>query len=189
MKGKSESEVAQLSPTLRDPMDCSLPGSSINGIFQARVLEWVAIAFSDRGNLPQHNKGHIKETHSKHHSQQWKTETISAMISNKTSMSTLATFIQHNFGSPSHGNQRRKRNKRNPNWKRSKIHSFQTTWYYTQKILKMLPENHSSSSVNLVNWEDTRLINRNIWHPHTLITKDLKEKSRKQSHLSSHQKE
>ena len=46
MKGKSESEVTQSCPTLSDPMDCSLPGSSIHGIFQARVLEWVAIAFS-----------------------------------------------------------------------------------------------------------------------------------------------
>ena len=43
MKMKSESEVAQSCPTLRDPMDCSLPGSSIHGIFQARVLEWGAI--------------------------------------------------------------------------------------------------------------------------------------------------
>ena len=43
---KSESEVAQLCPTLSDPMDCSLPGSSAHGIFQARVLEWSAIAFS-----------------------------------------------------------------------------------------------------------------------------------------------
>ena len=43
---KSESEVAQLSPTLSDPVDCSLPGSSVHGIFQARVLEWGAIAFS-----------------------------------------------------------------------------------------------------------------------------------------------
>ena len=43
-KVKCESEVAQLCPTLRDPMDCSLPGSSVHGIFQARVLEWVAIA-------------------------------------------------------------------------------------------------------------------------------------------------
>ena len=47
MKVKSESEVAQLCPTLRDPMDCSLPGSSVHGIFQARVLEWGAIAFSE----------------------------------------------------------------------------------------------------------------------------------------------
>ena len=46
MKVKSESEVAQLCPTPSDPMDCSLPGSSIHGIFQARVLEWVTIAFS-----------------------------------------------------------------------------------------------------------------------------------------------
>ena len=46
MKVKSESEVVQLRPTLRYPMDCSLPGSSIHGIFQARVLEWGAIAFS-----------------------------------------------------------------------------------------------------------------------------------------------
>ena len=47
MKGKSASEVAQSCPTLCNPMDCSLPGSSIHGIFQARVLEWGAIAFSD----------------------------------------------------------------------------------------------------------------------------------------------
>ena len=46
MKVKSESEVAQSCPTLSDPMDCSLPGSSIHGIFQARALEWGAIAFS-----------------------------------------------------------------------------------------------------------------------------------------------
>ena len=46
MKVKSESEVAQSRPTLSDPMDHSLPGSSIHGVFQARVLEWVAIAFS-----------------------------------------------------------------------------------------------------------------------------------------------
>ena len=48
MKVKSESEVAQSCLTLRDPTDCSLPGSSIHGIFQARVLEWVAISFSSK---------------------------------------------------------------------------------------------------------------------------------------------
>ena len=60
MKVKSEREVAQSCPTLRDPMDCSLPGSSIRGIFQARVLEWGAIAVEritaraqgGQGNLP-----------------------------------------------------------------------------------------------------------------------------------------
>ena len=43
---ESESDIAQSCPTLSDPMDCSLPGSSIHGIFQARVLEWGAIVFS-----------------------------------------------------------------------------------------------------------------------------------------------
>ena len=54
MKMKSESEVAQLCPTLRDPMDCSLPGSSVRGIFQARVIEWGAIAFSKKQPLVVH---------------------------------------------------------------------------------------------------------------------------------------
>ena len=48
-KVKSESEVGQSCPTLSDLMDCSLPGSSVYGIFQARVLEWGAIAFSVSG--------------------------------------------------------------------------------------------------------------------------------------------
>ena len=51
MKVKSESEVAQSCLTLRDPMDCSPPGSSIHGIFQARVLEWGAIAFSNLDSI------------------------------------------------------------------------------------------------------------------------------------------
>ena len=51
MKVKSESEVAQSCPTLSDPMDCSLPGSSVHGIFQARVLEWGAIAFSESNSI------------------------------------------------------------------------------------------------------------------------------------------
>ena len=51
MQVKSESEVAQSYPTLSDPMDCSLPGSSVHGIFQARELEWGAIAFSEDGSI------------------------------------------------------------------------------------------------------------------------------------------
>ena len=51
IKSESESEVAQSCPTLCDPIDCILPGSSIHGIFQARVLEWIAISFS-RGIFP-----------------------------------------------------------------------------------------------------------------------------------------
>ena len=60
MKVKSESEVAQSCPTLSDPMDCSLPGSYVHGIFQARVLEWGAIAFSAH-ELTQNQKYHCFE--------------------------------------------------------------------------------------------------------------------------------
>jgi len=56
MKVKSESEVAQSCLTPSDPMDCSPPGPSVHGIFQARVLEWGAIAFSDNGILLGHKK-------------------------------------------------------------------------------------------------------------------------------------
>ena len=61
MKVKSESEVAQLCPTLSDPMDCGLPGSSVHGIFQARVLEWGAIAFSDSMFFDDLNVKYIKK--------------------------------------------------------------------------------------------------------------------------------
>ena len=54
VKVKSESEVAQSCPTLRNPTDCSLPGSSVHGIFQARVLEWGAIAFSQSSTYLPH---------------------------------------------------------------------------------------------------------------------------------------
>ena len=50
--GHQESEIAQLCPTLCDPMDCSLPGSSVHGIFQAVVLEWIAISFSRGSSQP-----------------------------------------------------------------------------------------------------------------------------------------
>ena len=56
MKVKSESEVAQSYLTLSDPMDCSSPGSSVHRIFQARVLEWGAIAFSAKEDLSQLKK-------------------------------------------------------------------------------------------------------------------------------------
>ena len=49
---KKESEVTQSCPTLCDPMDCSLPDSSVHGIFQARILEWVAISFSRGSSQP-----------------------------------------------------------------------------------------------------------------------------------------
>ena len=51
-ESESESEVTQSCPTLFDPMDCSLPGSSVHGILQARILEWVAISFSRGSSWP-----------------------------------------------------------------------------------------------------------------------------------------
>ena len=59
MQVESESEVNQLCPTLPDPMDCSPPASSVHGIFQARVLEWGAIAFSETNSYSSNEKGHI----------------------------------------------------------------------------------------------------------------------------------
>ena len=69
------------------------------------------------GNLHQHDKGHIWQTHSEHHSQWWKAERIPTEIRNKTRMSALATTLQHSSGSPSHSNLKSKRNNRNPNGK------------------------------------------------------------------------
>ena len=62
-KVKSENEVTQSCPTLSDPMDCSLPGSSIHGICQARVLEWGAIVFSEKkSGSRQRNRSTMKQT-------------------------------------------------------------------------------------------------------------------------------
>ena len=62
MKVKSEREVAQSCPTVSDPMDCSLPGSAVHGIFQARVLEWGALAFSIGLMTSWQIEGEITET-------------------------------------------------------------------------------------------------------------------------------
>ena len=77
MKVKSESEVAQLCLTLSDPMDCSLPGSSAHGIFQARVLEWGAIAFSEHSIVKRlyPNKNSLKNNYSlqqNHQGMEWR---------------------------------------------------------------------------------------------------------------------
>ena len=71
----------------------------------------------NRRNIPQHNKSYIWQTHSKH-PQWWEIESISPEIRNKTRVPTLTTTIQHSVGSVGHSSQGRKRNKRNPDWKR-----------------------------------------------------------------------
>ena len=60
MKVKSESEIAQSCPTLSNPLDCSLPGSFVHGIFQARVLEWVAVAIMGMINWLSQEKSLMK---------------------------------------------------------------------------------------------------------------------------------
>ena len=71
VKSESESEVAQSCPTPSDPMDCSPPGSSVHGIFQARVLEWGAIAFSNTNNqiVWRSNQSILKEINPKYSSE------------------------------------------------------------------------------------------------------------------------
>ena len=72
MEVQNESEVAQSCPTLQNPMDCSLPGSSVHGIFQARVLEWVAIAFSTEIDITLHiNSPSIKFKKKKERNARW----------------------------------------------------------------------------------------------------------------------
>ena len=73
-------------------------------------------------------ESHIQQTHNKHYPQWQKVESISSKISNKTRSTTFTTAIQHSSGSFGHINQSRKRNKRNPSWKRgSKTHCLQMT--------------------------------------------------------------
>ena len=71
-----------------------------------------------RSNILLHNKSHIQQTHSKHYPQWWKIVSISSKISNKATVPTLNTTIQHSFGSPSHSIHRRKIHEKNPDWKR-----------------------------------------------------------------------
>ena len=73
----------------------------------------------NRRNIPQHNKSYIWQTQSKHYPQWWKIESIFPKVREKTRVPTFSTIIQHGSGSFGHNNPSRKRNKRNPNWKRS----------------------------------------------------------------------
>ena len=97
MKMKSESEVAQSCPTLSDPMDCSLPGPSVHGIFQARLLEWGAIALSTKQHKNKqmglhetqkllHGKGNSQQT--KKPCSEWK-KIFAGNLSNKGLKSNL----------------------------------------------------------------------------------------------------
>ena len=116
-----------------------------------------------RGNLPQHNEGHIWQIHNQNHSQRWKTETISSKIRNKTKLSTLTTIIQHNFGSFSHSNQRRKRNKRNPNRKEVKPSLFA----HGMIIYIENPKDASRELLELIN----EIGRAHVWTPVTSLSR------------------
>ena len=102
-----------------------------------------------RRNIPQHNKSHIWHTHSIHYPQRQKIESISSKIRDKTRVPTHTTTIQHSFGSPSHSSQRRKRHKRDSDWKRrSKLPLFagdmilciENPKHPTRKFLELIDE-------------------------------------------------
>ena len=103
-------------------------------------------------------------------------------------MPTLTTIIQHSFGSLSHSNHRKKRYKAIQIRKEVKLSLFADDMIL-QRILKMIPENYWSSSMNSVKLRDTKLTHSNLLHFYTLTTKGEKEKFKKQSHLPLHQKE
>ena len=88
-KVKSESEVAQSYPTLSDPMDCSPPGSSVHGIFQARVLEWGAIAFSVRV------RGQIQFQLFSYGKNEWPRKTASEGIFSEVPLKLVLMYLDH----------------------------------------------------------------------------------------------
>ena len=104
----------------------------------------------------------------------WKAKSTSFKIRNKISMSTLATFTQHNFGSPSHGNQRRQRN---PNWKRNKTVTV-CRWSNT---IRRKSEIWYQKTTRAQQWiwlklQDTEWICKNLLHFYTLTMNNQKEK-------------
>ena len=143
-----------------------------------------------RRNIPQYNKGHIWQTQSKHYSQWWKTESTFSKIMNRTRVPTLTIIIKYSFRSPSHVNQRRQRNKSNPDWKRSKTLTIcrwhntihRKPWRCHQKITR-------ANQWIYLKLQDTKLIHWNLLHSYTLRMKNQKEKFRKQSHLPLEQQQ
>ena len=109
----------------------------------------------NKGSIAQHNKGHIWETCSQHYTHWEKNKNFPTKIRNKTSFSTLTTYIQHSIGSPSHSNQTRKRNKRHTNWKGGNELSL----FVDDMIVYM--ENHIESTKK--NTQPNKWIWQNSW--------------------------
>ena len=159
-----------------------------------KIQHWFMIKIlqksGHRGNIPQHNKGHIGETHSEHNSQWWKTESISSKIRKKTRIPTLTTFIQHSFGSLNHGIREEKEINRIQIGKEEvKLSLFAEDMILcienpkdaNRKLLELISEfgKVSGYKTNTQKFVATYI----------LPMKDQKEKLRKWSHLPSHQKE
>ena len=141
-----------------------------------------------RGYLPQRNKGHIWQTHSKHHSQRWKTETVSSKVRNKTRLPTLTTIIQHSFGILATAIREGKEIKGIQFGKEVKLSLFGDDMILhmenpkdaTRKLLELINESGKVAGYKM---------HRNLLHSYTLMMKNLKEKLRKHSHLPLQQKE
>ena len=104
----------------------------------------------NRRNIPQHNKSYIWQTHSKHYPQWWNIESISLKVRNKTRVPTFTTTIQHSSGSFGHNNQCRKRNKRNPNWKRRSKTLTVCRWQIVTLYIKN-PKDSARKLLELIN--------------------------------------
>jgi len=105
-----------------------------------------------------------------------KIESISSKIRNKTKVSSLTTTIQHRFGSPIHSNQKRKRKKRNPDWKRR----AKLLLFADDRIL------YKENPKDTTKLQDIKLKHRNPLHSYTLTMRKQKEKLRKQVHSPLH---
>ena len=129
-------------------------------------------------------------THSKHYPQWWKIESISSKVRNKTRVPIFTITIQHSFGRFGHSNQSRRRNKRNPNWKRRSKALTICRWH---DPLHKNPKDSTRKLLELINGyskvQDIQSTHRNPLHSYALTMRKQKEKLRKQLHLPLQWKE
>ena len=119
----------------------------------------------NRGNIPQHNKGHIRETYCHYHTQWAKTKSFPLKIRNKTRMSTFTILIQHGTGNSSHSGQTRKINKRLVNWEGESKTLIVCRWHDSvHRKPHSLHQKTTWPDKNLPKQWDTKSILKNWWH-------------------------